>query len=326
MTNITIRVAKVKSLTGSSYVELPKNILNKKAVINIKNEDNYCFLYSVLCTLKTAINHSERVSLFKDRMMELKYKDGDMPMEINKIMYFEKINYSRINVYGLSEKSNEVVPLFASSNRNNSQFPLIQLLYYKDETNSHYCYIKDSNKLMSNCSSSKNDHHQNLVCPYCCEFQAHGGKEKEAMEKHMSYCISGQKVQMPKNDKIKICYFRNINECPIRTYADFETFNDKSMCHKSKNEQTSYNTGNRSASYELLIVSDIVIDGYEYINGYYCKSIIYKGEDSNVDFVKLIVKLEGESVQIIFDAQFKNKCKINMSEEQKQQHGECSSC
>ena len=34
MANKRIRVAKVKSLTGSSYIELPKNILNKKAVIN----------------------------------------------------------------------------------------------------------------------------------------------------------------------------------------------------------------------------------------------------------------------------------------------------
>jgi len=105
-------------------------------------------------------------------------------MEINKIMYFEKRNNLRINVYGLSGKSNEVVPLFVSSNRTNTQFPLIQLLYYKDETNSHYCYIKDSNKSMSNRSSSKNDHHQNLVCPYCCEFQAHGGGGKEAKEIH----------------------------------------------------------------------------------------------------------------------------------------------
>ena len=41
MTNIKIRVAKVKALTGSSYIELPTNINNKKAVINIKNDDNY---------------------------------------------------------------------------------------------------------------------------------------------------------------------------------------------------------------------------------------------------------------------------------------------
>jgi hypothetical protein len=249
-----------------------------------------------------------------------------MPMEINKVMYFEKRNNLRINVFGLSGKDNEVVPLFVSSNRTNTQFPLIQLLYFKNETNSHYCYIKDSNRLMSNRSISKNDHHENLVCPYCCEFQAHGGKGKEAMEKHMSYCISGQKVQMPKNDKIKFSHFSNINECPIRIYADFETFNDKSMCHKSKNEQTSFNTGHKSASYKLLIVSDIKIDGYEIVNGYYTKSIIYNGEDSNVNFVKQISKIEEELSQIIFDAQFKNKYNIIMNEEQKEQHKKCSSC
>jgi hypothetical protein len=90
MTNIKIRVAKIKALTGSSYIELPTNINNKKAVINIKNEDNYCFIYSVLCGLKLPTNHPERVSHYKDRMKELNYKDEDMPMEINKIMYFEK--------------------------------------------------------------------------------------------------------------------------------------------------------------------------------------------------------------------------------------------
>ena len=208
-----------------------------------------------------------------------------MPMEIDKIMYFEKRNKLRINVYGLSGKDNDVVPLFVSSNKVNTQYPLIQLLYIKDEKNSHYCYIKDSNRLMSN-RFIKGDRHCNLVCPYCCEFQAHGGQGEKAMEKHMSYCITGQKVEMPKLDKIKFSHFSNINESPIRIYADFETFNDKSMSHKSKNEQTSYNTGHKSASYKILVVSDIEIDGYEIVNGYYTKSIIYKGEDSDKNFVE----------------------------------------
>ena len=50
-------------------------------------------------------------------MKELKYKDEDMPMEINKIMYFEKRNDLRINFFGLQGKDNEVVPLFVSSKR-----------------------------------------------------------------------------------------------------------------------------------------------------------------------------------------------------------------
>ena len=98
------------------------------------------------------------------------------------------------------------------------------------------------------------------------------------------------------------------------------------MCHKSKNEQTSYNTGHKSASYKLLIVSDIEIDGYEMINGYCTKSIIYNGDDSNVNFVKQISKIEVELSQIIFDAQFKIKYNIIMNKEQKEQHKKCSSC
>jgi len=131
---------------------------------------------------------------------------------------------------------------------------------------------------------------------------------------------------MPKNDKIKFSHFSNMNECPIRIYADFETFNDKSTCLKSKNEQTSYNTGHTSASYKLLVISDIEIDGYEIVNGYYSKSIIYNGEDSNVNLVKQISKIEEELSQKIFDAVVNNKYTIVMNEEQKQQHKKCSSC
>jgi hypothetical protein len=34
---------------GGSYIELPKWIADKKACINIKNTDNKCFKYSILC-------------------------------------------------------------------------------------------------------------------------------------------------------------------------------------------------------------------------------------------------------------------------------------
>ena len=64
---------------------------------------------------------------------------------------------------------------------------------------------------MSNKSTSKNDHHQNLVCPYCCEFTAKGGSGKVTMEKHISQCISTQKVKIPKIDTIKFKHFNNIN-------------------------------------------------------------------------------------------------------------------
>ena len=64
---IHIHIAKVKPLTASSYIDLPSNIKNKKAIINIKNKDNLCFLYSILCALDTPKTHTDRVTNYVNR-------------------------------------------------------------------------------------------------------------------------------------------------------------------------------------------------------------------------------------------------------------------
>ena len=38
-------VNRFSPLTGSGYMELPANIQNKKATINIQNQDDKCFMY-----------------------------------------------------------------------------------------------------------------------------------------------------------------------------------------------------------------------------------------------------------------------------------------
>jgi hypothetical protein len=53
-----------------------------------------------------------------------------------------------------------------------------------------------------------------------------------------AYCRSKQKVEMRKDDTIKFRRYNNVNECPVRIYGDFQTLNDLSMEHKSKNGKT----------------------------------------------------------------------------------------
>ena len=324
---IHIHIAKVKPLTASSYIDLPPNIKNKKAIINIKNKDNLCFLYSILCALDTPKTHTDRVTNYVNRLGELKWKTEEMPMEINKIMYFEKRNNLRINVFGLEGNNNQVVPLYNTCQRTQQEYPLINLLYYKPEsTNGHYCYVKDLNRLMSNKSSTKKDHHQNLVCPYCLNFTANGDGGQKAMERHQEQCIGGQKVQIPKQDKIKFSHFNNINECPIRIYADFEALNDSSLTHKSNNGGTSFNTIHKPASFGLLVVSDIPITGYTLENNTYIKYYTNKGLNSAEEFVKLVCDLEKKLTKIIWDSRDRNINNIIMNDKQKETHQNCKSC
>lgn len=314
LNSIDIHIAKVNAISGSSYVELPDFIRNKKAIINIKNEDKKCFLYSVLCGLKIPENHPERVSHYVNRINDLLYKEDDMPMDINKIIFFEKRNDLRINLYGLEDRS--IIPLYVSHNKDKVDFPLIHLFFYKN----HYCYIKDFNKLMGSSGEKY------LVCPYCCEFTSNGTGAKNAMDKHMSYCITGQKVEMPNDDEIKFKHYNHINECPVRIYADFETYNDKSMKHNSKNGKSSFNTGHKPASFKILVVSDIPVDGFERVDKYYSKSIIYKGVDCDVVFVKKIQELENDLTELIYKVQYDNKYNIKMSVEEKNEYYKCKSC
>ena len=51
-----------KPLGGGSYIKLPKEIANKKAVVNMKNtNDDKCFLWSVLRALNPVKDHKERI-------------------------------------------------------------------------------------------------------------------------------------------------------------------------------------------------------------------------------------------------------------------------
>jgi len=45
---LQLRINNVNPLRGSTYIDLPTFIKNKKAVINVKNNDNKCFKYAIL--------------------------------------------------------------------------------------------------------------------------------------------------------------------------------------------------------------------------------------------------------------------------------------
>ena len=60
--SINLNVARYKPLKGSSYIELPKALVSKRAIVNVKNTDNECFRWSVLSALCDSYDtkHPER--------------------------------------------------------------------------------------------------------------------------------------------------------------------------------------------------------------------------------------------------------------------------
>ena len=89
-TSVNLNIAKYNPIRGSSYIETPKRIANKKAVINVKNNDNRCFEYAILASIYPAKDHVDRVGKYVDYIPTLNVKGIEMPMLINDIDKFEK--------------------------------------------------------------------------------------------------------------------------------------------------------------------------------------------------------------------------------------------
>ena len=59
--DLTVHMARFRPLRGSSYIPLPIKLRTKRAIINVKNKDNKCFMWSVLAVLYPPQRDSERI-------------------------------------------------------------------------------------------------------------------------------------------------------------------------------------------------------------------------------------------------------------------------
>ena len=72
-----------KPLSGGSYIELPKQIAPKKAIINMKNEDDKCFLWCVLRALNLVKKDNERIdSTLKSKINTLNMGDINLSCKL----------------------------------------------------------------------------------------------------------------------------------------------------------------------------------------------------------------------------------------------------
>ena len=102
------RAFKYSPIGGSSYIKTPKSIIGKRAIINVKNDDEKCFLYSILAHFKKFKQNSSRVSQYKQHLHELRTDGINMPMKLEDITKFEKLNDLSINVYCIEEHGENV--------------------------------------------------------------------------------------------------------------------------------------------------------------------------------------------------------------------------
>ena len=79
--SLNVFTVEYKPLKGSSYIPLPKNFKNKKAIINMENEDDQCFKWSVTRALNPKDKNSEKVDDdLIEQAKELNWKGINFPL------------------------------------------------------------------------------------------------------------------------------------------------------------------------------------------------------------------------------------------------------
>ena len=96
----------------SSYLPTPKKLAGKRAIVNVQNRDNKCFLWSIHAALHVQSMHSEYLSKYKPYENELEDKELEHPVKTNsvRISKCEVQNSLSVNIYSYNDKY-EIVPL-----------------------------------------------------------------------------------------------------------------------------------------------------------------------------------------------------------------------
>ena len=319
----TIGIVKFNPLRGNQYIPTPTVYNNSKyGLINIKNNDSYCFAYCMayhdMIKEGQAIRNPDRVSHYKEKAKIYIDSGVEFPMKLNDIHKIEAKFNKKINVYGYADKS--IYPLRLTKLGINDVDECINLLLLsncpknEDDNKKHYIYVKSLSALLR---ENTKDHHTH-VCPSCLHFYRH----KEDLNNHLNNGCGAfvEKTKLPTEEKatdyVQFKNYQKMLKNPFIIYADFESILKNNVETIETKATLKYQKHN-ACSYAYKIVSSVP----EYTKDI----VIYRAKDDNEDvgekFVNELLKESEDLVKIM-----KNIIPMNLTEEQTIQHNHASHC
>ena len=179
-------------LRGSTYIELPKYLKDKKAIINMKNDDDKCFLWCILRALNPVEKNKDRIDrTLKNKIHTLNMKDIKYPITLQDIKKFESLNSNTsISVSGYNEKD-KVYPLRVSDYIDREHDIVLMLIC--NEERKHYCLVNNLSRLLE--KQTNNHQKKRSFCLRC--FNSFNCEN--SLNKHKEYCDKNKcvKIEMP---------------------------------------------------------------------------------------------------------------------------------
>jgi len=109
-----MKVNQYTPMAGSSFIQLPRFLLTKKAIVNVCNEnDQYCFKWELISALKI-VNRPQRCSAYNiDILLEIIRISDEIILDFTGLTF--PLEIKCLNVFGYNEETREIIgPLFQS--------------------------------------------------------------------------------------------------------------------------------------------------------------------------------------------------------------------
>lgn len=316
-----------KSFVGN-HVELSDEIKNSKSVINIKNMDNKCLEYCLVCyRYKTQIKNKNTTSpkIYEKYFKYIKIPENQhYPIDIEQdIPKYELLNNINIVVYEIKHKKFYVKFKSDFKNKDKEKECMNLLLIEDDNENKHFCLINNISRLTNVLAKDKK--HKSYYCENCNIFVS---STIEALEKHQSLCNNNEQthITLPTkgvNDIMKFRNYQNEFKHPFSLFCDFES----TLMKVDKKDDDDEPTLNNNTKYYQKHVPNSFGLKYNCIHNEYSdeyKCFINKDDKKlTSDFIKECEKYAQKSYKLTQKNKFKTKWK-NTDEIQK--HNRTKKC
>ncbi|KAL9980669.1 hypothetical protein ACROYT_G009282 [Oculina patagonica] len=285
ITEAYLNVARYQPLRGGTYLPLPANLANKKAIINVRNRDNECLKWALRAALfpVTKGKNPNRPSSYPAND-DINYLGIDFPTPVKQIDKLEAQNSNlAINVFGWED--NRVIVHRIS--KKEAVVPRINLMLVESGLIQHYCFVKRVSALLFDQSKHRTAKHFCMMC-------LTGFTRSDLLENHENFCngMNGRptRIEMPEKGKNTISFQNHHKQMkvPYVIYADFEALVRKiSGCELGpESKQKSYTE--KTEQHEACGFAYTVVRS----DGRNKRPVVYRGKNAVEVFLKQLLNEE----------------------------------
>ena len=146
------KLRKISLNRSGSYIDSPKWLKNKKAIINPKNNDGKCFQYAITVSLnhKNFVKDQQRISKIKALINKYNWKDINFPSNKNDWKKFETNNKTTaLNTLYAPHNIEEIRHAYISKHNSARKYHVI-LLMITDGEKWNYLAVKIVSIILQN--------------------------------------------------------------------------------------------------------------------------------------------------------------------------------